>query len=728
MSERAEGISSSHNKNQLKDFQEKDEYKSLLVVNDSTDVRITLYLYPSWFYFCKVSWTSKIIKPKEDYLHREETSFKYRLFAHFDDEREEKELLGPVKLVEDKLIKVTESLHCIEENLVDHPLEKRICLRKMNFQNELTSSSGKANFYDVLGLDMTEVLNLNTDDQKKAIKKAYHEKIRIWDPDKNFGDGEIAMQILVARETLLDDERRVRYHNETDYDKGWFSIKKYKAIFWPECYTEEQNRSYWKRIGLMALSFGLVGGGIILTALTAGAAAPATVVCGAVFGAGLTGAGMLSGNVTISEDSIVDGINAKKWLAKAGIGLAGGAVTGGAAVGFTAAVAGIGSAALESSAVTFGQYAKIGAGSGASGGVASSLSSDGARKFVDGEEVTWMECAGHAMTGAVVGWVAGALGGLATNGIVDRQTTAGSAALEGEMVEQAAIMTGARRFGYPLAQSIARSLTESGTEALMGTASDFIEERLDDSVENQHPMKHAKNGAGKVGKTIVSGAVDVATAAIIHAKNELKIQKKMKGGAFEAKDEQTCRQSIRHMESAENREHLINWKRAKDSGGYRPIDETRELREETGKSTRIYETNREINSDNESYGARDEETAEYPEEGTIRYKSEGAWISKMVVTYSLNGEQIEEETRGSGNVIRIPLNAKHIEVKFQVRRPLWGDIMKYDRFEKKWQEPYEPHVFLYKKPPLQRTFTISGSLWWEAVMRVSDEYHEETGE
>ena len=728
MSERAEGISSSHNENQLKDFQENDEYKSLLVVNDCTDVRITLYLYPSWFHFCKVSRTSKIIQPKEDYLHREEKSFKYRLFAHFDDGREEKELLGPVKLVEDKLIKVTESLHCIEENLVDHLLEKRVCLRKMNLRNELTSSNGKANFYDVLGLDMTEVRKLNIDDQKKVIKKAYREKIRIWHPDKNFGDGEIAMQILVARETLLDDERRVRYHNETDYDKGWFSSKKYKAIFWPECYTEEQNRSYWKRIGLMALSFGFVGGGIILTALTAGTAAPGIVACGAIFGGGLVGAGMLSANDTMSKDSLVNGTNAKKWLAKAGIGFVGGAVTGGAAVGITAGVVGIGGAALESSAVTLGQYAGMGAGSGASGGVASSLSSDAARKFVDKEDVTWKECVGHAATGAVVGGAAGALGGLATKGIVNRQTTAGSAALEGEMVEQTAIMTGARRFGYPLAQSIARRLTESGTEAVMGTASDFIEERLDDSVENQHPMKHAKNGAGKVGKTIASGAVQVATAAIVHGKNELKIKQKMKGGAFEAKDKQTFRRTIRHTESVENREHLINWQRAKDSGGYRPINETPELREEIGQLESIYETNREINDDNESYGARDEETAEYPEEGTVRYKSEGTWISKMVVTYSLNGEQIEEETKGSGRIIRIPLNAKQVEVKFQVRRPLWGDIMKYDRFEKKWQEPYEPHVFQYEKPPLQRTFTISGKLWWEAVTRVSDEYHEETGE
>ena len=37
-------------------------------------------------------------------------------------------------------------------------------------------------------------------------------------------------------------------------------------------------------------------------------------------------------------------------------------------------------------------------------------------------------------------------------------------------------------------------------------------------------------------------------------------------------------------------------------------------------------------------------------------------------------------------------------------------------------------MFRYKEPPLQRTFTISGNLWREAVMRVGDENHEETGE
>ena len=119
---------------------------------------------------------------------------------------------------------------------------------------------------------------------------------------------------------------------------------------------------------------------------------------------------------------------------------------------------------------------------------------------------------------------------------------------------------------------------------------------------------------------------------------------------------------------------------------------------------------------------------EEPEETTFRYKSEGAWISKMVVTYLINGEEIKKEACGSGRIVRIPSDAKQVKVRFQVRRPFWGDIMKYDRSRKTWCKPYEPHVFCYKKPPIERTFTISGNLWWEAVMRVSNEYHEETGE
>ena len=134
------------------------------------------------------------------------------------------------------------------------------------------------------------------------------------------------------------------------------------------------------------------------------------------------------------------------------------------------------------------------------------------------------------------------------------------------------------------------------------------------------------------------------------------------------------------------------------------------------------------NETNEFHKATKEGTAEEPAEATFRYRSEGAWISKMIVTYLLNGEQIKEEVGGSRRIVKIPSDARQVKVRFQVRRPAWGDIMKYDRFEKKWCKPYEPHVFCYEKPPLERTFTISGNLWWEAVMRVSDEYHEETAE
>ena len=115
------------------------------------------------------------------------------------------------------------------------------------------------------------------------------------------------------------------------------------------------------------------------------------------------------------------------------------------------------------------------------------------------------------------------------------------------------------------------------------------------------------------------------------------------------------------------------------------------------------------------------------EEGILTYISEGLWFSKMVVSYVLNGKEISEETKGSGSQIKIPSNASKIKVRFKVLRPPWGDIIKYDRFQSCWCEPYEPHVFQYDTPPI-RTFTISGNLWWEAVMRVSDEHHEETKE
>ena len=714
------------------------EYNYLLIVNESNDAKVTLYIYRPRLPF---SVTSKIIQPKKNYLHREKRMFRFKLVANLDDKREKKEFPGPLEWITHTLIRITISLECIEENLADYPLEKRICLRKMHLKDEIPNTNGQVNFYSILDLNMEEVRKKNIDDQKKAIKKAFNEKMKIWHPDKNFGDGEIAAQIIVAKETLLDDETRAQYHNKADYDKGWLSLKRFKAIFWPDCYSKKQYKAYWRRIGLGLLSFGMVLGGVVLTALTAGAAAPAAVVCGAIFGGGLTGAGIQSGLHTISKDSVVNEFDAKSWALKAGIGFMGGAVTGGAAVGITAGVIGIGSAALESGAVTLGQYAGIGAASGASGGVASSLASDAGRKFADGEEVTCKECLGHAAIGAVTGAVAGALGGLATKGIVNRQTTAGSAALEGEVVEQAAILTGARRFGYPVAQAITRQLAERGTEVLIGMPAEFIEERLDDSVENKAPMEHVKNGVIKAAaKTVIYTSRDMAWACIKHAYHERKIMKKMKGKRFETKNEkQKFRRAIRHKESVKNREHVLTWKRAKGSGSYEPIPETDKPREQISQTNRATgnvpekeqdkkEEEKEEEEDDGCHVTRGEGEAQESQKATFRYISSGAWFSKMSVTFLFHDEEIKREVSGSEEIVKVPADARQVKVRFQVWRPVWGDIMKYDRFEKKWCKPYEPHVFCYEKPPLERTFTISGNLWWEAVMRVTDENGKETGE
>ena len=114
-------------------------------------------------------------------------------------------------------------------------------------------------------------------------------------------------------------------------------------------------------------------------------------------------------------------------------------------------------------------------------------------------------------------------------------------------------------------------------------------------------------------------------------------------------------------------------------------------------------------------------------DGSVRYISQGYWVSKMITSFLVNGKEITKEVRGSGKYINIPSNARKIKIRFKVFRPPWRHILKYDRFQKCWCEPYEPHIFEYDTPPI-RTFTIWGILRWEAVMRVTDEHHNETND
>ena len=778
-----------------------EDYKSLLIRNDSSDAILTLYLYAEWDRICWISKESKIIYPSDKCLYRSKKRFQFEVVARFDDRKDKKseddsqtdkkdeedkqdkpkkkkQVLREVQeWKEDKLLKITgffgsESLDVVEGDLAYYPEDKQICLRKLQRDKELKVTSGGRNLYEILGLDMATVRKMSKEEQNEAIRRGYRTQIRRWHPDNNCGDEEIAKEIILAYELLQDEARRARYNNLADYDGGWLSWRRYKAIFKPECVNEEQKKAYRKRMCMFAASLAMTAIGIGLTVGTAGLAAPALVAVGAVLGGGLIGGGFQSLQHTLNQRAIVDDCLFKEWLMKAGIGFLGGAATGGAAAGFTAAITGLGSAALESVAITAGQYVGVGAATGATGGVAASIASDAGRKFVDGEQITWKQAVGHAVSGGVIGAATGIAGGAVTKAIVAGQASAASANLEGEIVEQVAIVTGARRFGNVLAKTIPRMLTENGAEAVMGTVSRFAEERLDDSVENQSPCDHVVDGMKNVAANTVMGAAREFTAAgVSHGWNEVvKVRPKLKkelqnppsSEAMNKTDQvtqQKRRRQIRFKMDIKNNEHLHKWRDGKCSAKYQPLfdENTSAVAKEINKKFDLPEENKEdrncrrtgkwpsgyqplskeetssqslpptSDSDLSDYGEDNASKINLEEaNGKVKYISKGAWFSKMIVSYVLNEETIVKEVRGSGSLVDIPSVARDIEVKFQVRRPFWGDIWKYDRFGGYWCEPYQPHVFCYDSPPIHRTFTISGGLWYEAVMRVSDEYHEET--
>ena len=753
-----------------------EQYKSLLIVNESKDASITLYLYSSLDFLYLISFSSKIILPGQKYLYRSKDSFKFKLVARFED-KPKQTLLKPRTWDADKLLKVTEDLRLTEGKLEDFPSEKRVCLRKLQRDKELNTTTGKRNLYAILGLDMDQIRHMPREEQKEAIKKGFREQIKRWHPDKNFGDEDIAKEIIMAHEVLLDDEMRARYHNEADYDKGWLSPSRWRAIFNPERFTVEQKKTYEKRMIMFALSLGITIGGIVLTAVTAGLAAPAVVTVGGVLGSAMIGAGLQSLQHTVNEKSVVtEECDTTKWLVKDGIGFVLGAVIGLAAVGITAGVAGLGKSAMESTAVKMGQYIKIGAGTGAAGGAVSSVASDAGRKFVDGEEVTLKQAVCHVALSAFIGAVAGTAGGAITKAFVSGETSATTANIKVEVGEQIAILTGARRLVKVLAKNIPRALTKSGTEAVMQTAGQFVVERLDDSVENQSLGQHLVKGARKTPKV---GVRESVTGLLSEAKNKIKVSKRVKKYSNDDKSGRLGNKRVERLKiSLENNEHLVKYEESSCSATYQPlvpseqmdppsaneyvnpvvdIDGEVGLNDSRGQvKHERFEENKEhliklgesacspTNQPLESDQLLENETSPLPvvseeacvlekresdqrEDIKIKYISEGAWISRMIVSFFLDGKKTTQQVSGSGKFVTIPSRARDIEVKFQVRRPFWGDVMKYNRFREAWFRPYEPHVFRYDKPT-NRTFTISGNLWWEAVMGVTNEYHDETKE
>lgn len=582
--------------------------KSLVIRNESAKAQVNLNLFTTWDVVCWLPYTSKTIEPNTKFLYSSDKDCKFELVARLEDKQPKKILLKPQQWIEDRLIRITDSLDIEVDNLAKYPQEKKECIRKMQRDEELESHGEGRNLYNILRLDMGQVRAMSKEEQDKEIRTAFIRELRIWHPEFNDdGDEGIVREVIMAHDILQDREKRARYHNIADYDSGWLSVKRFKAVFWPECETIEQRLAWIKRMGLLALSAGLTIGGIVGIVLTAGFSSPWFVT--SIMG------GLHSLQQAISKEAIAGGCDVKKWLIKTGIGYILAVMPGGTAIGV---------ALLESTALKVGEFLVCRAAIGALGGAVPSLIFDASKKFVDGKDVTCKQVMGHAAVAATAGAVAAMTGVAVTRAMAGNKTASVSATLEGAIGEPAPQQSEVRS----LAQRSASPLAAKSAKVVIETAADFIEKHLEDSMENESSHGFSVDGLG-----LTQEWRDVVKKAI---------------------------------------------------------------------SEELFD-------------------------GKVRYISKGYWLSKMIVSFFVNGKEITKEVRGSGKYVDIPFNARQIKVRFKVLRPPWRDILKYDRFQKCWCEPYEPHVFQYETPPI-RTFTIWGIMRWEAVMIVTDEHHNETNE
>ena len=586
-------------------------YKSLLIINESTEAHVTINFYFDRDIICWVPHSSNVIKPSDKLSHSSKKGCKIELIARFENHKQKKKiLLKPRQWIEDASIRITDSLELVEGSL--SPEEKEACLRKMHRNKELGSMDGGCNLYNILRLDMKEVRAMPKEEQDEEIKGAFLRELQIWhrhcDPD---GDDDIVREVIMAYDILKDREKRARYNNMADYDSGWLSGKRFKAVVWPECETVGQRLAWIKRMVLLGLSVGLTVGGILSVVFTAGFSTP-------FIGTAIAG-GLNALKETISREAVVDGCDVKKWLLSTGIGYCLAFLLGGAAIGVPV---------LESAAISVAEVIGIRTAIAGGCGIVSSLTSDAKKKFVCGEDVTVHQAIGHAACQAVAFTSAAFVGGAVAKAMLGatQSTQTAAANIEGAIEEQVSSLSDrAKQLAHRIPAPLAKNVTEMAIEK----TAEFVEKRLGDSVNN--PSSGGDN---------------------LH--------------------QQDCTPS---------------------------------------------ETDAVLNSVDTSK----------PLHGIVSYISKGLWFSKMVVSYILNGEEITKEKRGNGSQIKIPSNAERIKVSFKVLRPPWGDVMKYDRFERRWCARNEPHIFYFHTPTI-RTFTISGPLWWEAVMRVNDKHHKETKE
>ncbi|CAH3187107.1 unnamed protein product [Porites lobata] len=578
----------------------KGKQRSLLVVNESSEAYLKLKLYFRGDLVCYMPHTSRVFKPNEKFFYTTEWQHKLELVALFQGRKKPKKvLLKPQQWVGKRYVKITESLDVIEDDLSFYPELEKEGLRKWNRDKELEFTDGQRNLYGILRLDEDEVRAMSRGEQDKEITRAFLRELQIWHPDHNEdGDDEVVRELIWAYGTLQDREKRARYNNLADYDKGWLSGKRFKAVFWPECETMAQSLAWKKRMGLLALSAGLTIGGIVAVVLTAGFSCPLllSVISG----------GINSLSETISKEAVLDGCNVKQWLLSTGIGCLLASLPGGAAIAT--------SLILKSAALSVSEFTGIRIAIAAGCATASSLGTDAKKYFIDGREITTKQAVCHA-TCQCAAAVAATLVGL----VLPRLCTSSKKLANRVhrcLIKQRCLL---EQLPVPSTSKVTRVLIEKGGE---------LAEKLSDDAE------------------------ELPDEIFPYSPTTLLLRKR------------------------------LSFKSSHNKIG-----------------------------------------------GLIMYICNGWWLpalSQMIVSYIQDDKEVTKKVRGNRKQIKLTENAKEIKVRFKIWRPTsgWGHVNKYNRFARWWCQPYEPHVFHYPTP-VTRTFTIEGTLWWEAVMKVTDEHHNE---
>ncbi|XP_068714574.1 uncharacterized protein [Montipora foliosa] len=671
--------------------------RSLLIRNDTTDTDLKLNLYDSSDVVCWMPYTSKVIKQNDLLLCTSKWGCKLELVAWFltDKKQSTKIILKPQQWIGDRYVRITESLDVIEDDLSNHPEEKKKGLQKNNRDKELENTDGGRNFYSILRLDMDKVRALTKDEQDKAIFRAFLLEIQIWHPDHNEeGDMQIVKELIMAYDVLRDREKRARYNNLVDFDKGWLSGKRFKAVFWPECETPAQRLAWIKRMGLLALSAGLTIAGIVSVVLTAGLSSP--LLIGAIAG------GVNSLRETVSKEAVLDGCDVKKWLMSTQIGYLLAFLPGGAAIA---------TAALETAAVSVAELMGIRLAIAAGCAIVSSLGNDAKRRFIDGEKITIKQALGHAACQCAAAVAATLAGGAVAKAMRHHYQTPTAASNFEPAVKETH-----NKVSTAAAGKIGSSLPIN-VEATVGDVSSAIPANVGASVgEIGSPIpinvEAAVGGIGEQGPSLP----DQAKHLVKHIPEAL--TKGVTRGAIEKAGEIAEKQ----LEFPETITPL-------NLPGVVVIEKAVELLENLEDLSSEEENPAGSESSHEVVDIDDNREQENrPKVGVMKYVSDGWWysgFSEMVVSFLLNGKTFKKKVTGKRKQVKIPGRATQIEVSFKIWRPPWGDILKYDRFKRCWCEPKEPHVFRYPTP-VHRTFTTEGTLWWEAVMKVTDEHHNET--